>query len=186
MNRALYPGSFDPFTIGHLSVLEKSIRVFDEVIIALSQNPKKKRRYDIYHSAYCILKLLESKDFYNNKVKVFWTDDFIPARIAQSKNCNYIIRGLRNHMDYDYEEGLAKFNKVVCADIETVYFRADNDSISSTMVYSLDKAGISVGQYIPYNALLLCSNDNSKASIADVNNVHKYLQLYYSTTWEQK
>lgn len=170
MNKALYPGSFDPFTVGHLSVLEKAVKVFDEVDIAFSQNPKKKRRYDVDCSIYAFIKFLETKNFYDNKVKVFKSFDFIPARIAKKAECDYIVRGLRNNMDYDYEEGLAKFNKEVCPEIETVYFRADKDEVSSTMVYSLDQADIGVNKYLPYDYLLLKPCSVSLGQIKDFLN----------------
>lgn len=176
MNKALYPGSFDPFTVGHLSVLEKAVKVFDEVDIAFSQNPKKTRRYDVDRSIYALIKFLETKNFYDNKVKVFRSFDFIPARIAKKAGCDYIVRGLRNNMDYDYEEGLAKFNKEVCPEIETVYFRADKDEVSSTMVYSLDQADIDVNKYLPYDYLLL------KPCSASLGQIQDFLS-HYQETW---
>lgn len=172
MNKALYPGSFDPFTIGHLSVLEKAVKVFDEVYVAFSQNPKKKRRYDVDRSIYALTKFLETKNFYDNKVKVFKSLDSIPARIAKEEGCDYIVRGLRNNMDYDYEEGLAKFNKEVCPEIETIYFRADKDEVSSTMVYSLDNAGIDVNKYLPYDYELL------RADSIEIGKLYEYLRNY--------
>lgn len=176
MNKAIYPGSFDPFTIGHLSVLEKAVKVFDELDIAFSQNPKKKRRYDVDRSIYALIKFLETKNFYDNKVKVFRSFDSIPARIAKKAGCDYIVRGLRNNMDYNYEEGLAKFNKEVCPDIETVYFRADKDEVSSTMVYSLDQADIDVSKYLPYDYLLL------KSCSANIEQIQDFLG-HYQKTW---
>lgn len=178
MNKALYPGSFDPFTVGHLSVLEKAVKVFDEVDIAFSQNPKKKRRYDVDRSVYALIKFLETKNFYDNKVKVFKSFDFIPARIAKKAECDYIVRGLRNNMDYDYEEGLAKFNKEVCPEIETVYFMADKDEVSSTMVYSLDQAEIDVNKYLPYDYLLL------KPCSASLGQIQDFLS-HYQETWSK-
>lgn len=171
-NIALYPGSFDPFTVGHLSVLEKAVKVFDEVYVAFSQNPKKKRRYDIDRSTYALIKFLETKNFYNNKVQVFRSFDSIPARIAKTEGCDYIVRGLRNNMDYDYEEGLAKFNKEVYPEVETIYFRADKDEVSSTMVYSLDNAGIDVNKYLPYDYELL------KYNPIEIGKLYDYLREY--------
>lgn len=185
MNRALYPGSFDPFTIGHLSILKKALNVFDEIIIVFSQNPKKRRRFDTTYSIYCLLKYLKSYNFYDGKVKVTWSPDFIPAKIAQDKNCNYIIRGLRNDIDYNYEEGLAKLNKEVCPDIETIYFRADNDTISSTMVYSLYKSGIPIDKYLPYDSSLLMEyNDNIiERTLTQDKEVLEYVSNYNTNTW---
>lgn len=179
-NIALYPGSFDPFTIGHLSVLEKAVKVFDNVYISFSQNPSKKRRYNVLRSVYDVIKFLETKNFYDGRVKVLETNDPIPARIAKKFGCSYIVRGLRNDMDYIYEEGLAKLNKEVDPSIETVYFRADNDAVSSTMVYSLDKAGIDVSKYVPYK--ITTSFDYQPDSM-EKDYIYKYVMDYMEKTW---
>ena len=154
MSRALYPGSFDPFTNGHLSVLEKAVKIFDEVVICISTNPAKKRRFDECSAMYNILVMLDKKG-YKDKVHVMISHDTIPARIARDLNCGYIIRGLRNDMDYNYEEGLAQFNNEYDPSIETVYFRADNAAISSTMVYSFIMNEVSVSKYLPYPSFSL-------------------------------
>ena len=179
-NIALYPGSFDPFTIGHLSVLEKAVKLFDKVYVVISQNPNKKRRYDAHWSAYSIIEFLKSKNFYDGKVKVKITNDSIPARMAKGLGCGYIIRGLRNNMDYDYEESLAKFNAEVDPSIETIYFRADKSEVSSTMVYALDAGGISVDKYLPYNPSLLHFGNPIFGSQADLFEV---LSQYNVLDW---
>lgn len=183
-NIALYPGSFDPFTIGHLSVLEKAVKVFNKVYIVVSQNPKKKRRYDINRSAYGILSYLITKDFYDGKVELKISADTIPARIAQCLNCNYIVRGLRNNMDYDYEESLAKFNKEVDSTIETVYFRADNDAVSSTMVYSLDNANIKIDKYLPYSSDLIKMSYDIDKDLNKSSEILKVLEQYQVNKWK--
>lgn len=171
--RALYPGSFDPFTIGHLSVLEKAVKLFDKVYVVISKNPQKTRRYDLSRTAYSIIKFLETKNFYDNKVAIKVTADSLPARIAKNLGCDYIIRGLRNNMDYDYEEGLAKFNKEIDPSIETIYFRADKDEVSSTMVYALDNALLPIDKYLPYSP-----DQIRPANPADPNFVESNKEVY--------
>lgn len=191
MNRALYPGSFDPFTNGHLSVLEKATKIFDEVIIAVSQNPSKKRRFDIITSEYCIIKTIEYMSM--DKVKVLATSDPIPARIAKEYNCSYIVRGIRNNMDYNYEEGLAQFNKEVDKDIETIYFRADNTGISSTMVYAFMQEGINVDRYLPYKSDALLISNKNPGDISQLlenfykyNEISNYVREYHNKVWKSK
>lgn len=161
--RALYPGSFDPFTNGHLSVLEKAINVFDEVIIVISQNPMKKRRFDPKICKKCIESVLKDKPYYD-RVGIIISNDTLPARIAYEQDCSYIIRGIRNNMDYNYEEALAQFNdeyaKFKDDEIETIYFRAKFSEISSTMIYTFMKNGVLVDQYLPYKSKELLKDDN--------------------------
>lgn len=161
--RALYPGSFDPFTNGHLSVLEKAINVFDEIVIVISQNPMKKRRFDPKICKKCIELALKDKPYYN-RVSIIISNDTLPARIAHEQNCSYIIRGIRNNMDYNYEEALAQFNneyaKFKDDEIETIYFRAKFSEISSTMIYTFMNNGVPVDKYLPYKSEELLKDDN--------------------------
>ena len=157
MVRALYPGSFDPFTNGHLSVLEKAINVFDEIIIVISQNPMKKRRFDPKICKKCIVLALKDKPYYD-RICVITSNDTLPARIAYEENCSYIIRGIRNNMDYNYEEALAQYNdeyaKFQKKEIETIYFRAGKTShISSSIVMELLKHGKDVSKWVPAEIL---------------------------------
>lgn len=159
MSRALYPGSFDPFTVGHLSILKKAVKLFDEVVIVISQNPAKKSRFtfDSRLTAICMMLELEFTEPERNKIKVvpYKTLSSVPATLARAYNCQYIIRGIRNNVDYQYEEALAEFNSEVAPDIETVYFRADNSVISSSMVMALINDGRPVDKYLPYDISVL-------------------------------
>ena len=161
--RALYPGSFDPFTNGHLSVLEKAINVFDEIVIVISQNPMKKRRFGPKICKKCIEQAIKNKS-YKDRVAIIISNDTLPARIAHEQHCSYIIRGIRNNMDYNYEEALAQFNdeyaKFKDDEIETIYFRAKFSEISSTMIYTFMQSGVPVDQYLLYRSEELLKDDN--------------------------
>ena len=148
--KALYPGSFDPFTNGHLSVLEQAVNLFDKVVICISPNPSKKRRFSEDSCIEAIKDCLKNRP-YKNKVEIKSYGSSIPAEIAEAEDCDYIIRGIRNTMDYMYEEQLATFNSTYNSNIKSVYFRAENSAISSTMVYTLMKAYKPVYMYLPYD-----------------------------------
>ena len=145
MNRALYAGSFDPFTNGHLSIVEKASELFDEVIVGVTENSNKKRSTDMYDMAYAISRQFESCP----NVTVVALEDTLVADYCKERDIHYLIRGLRNTSDYLYEENIAKINKEINPDLQTIYFRADNDVISSSMIRELQKYKKDVSRFIP-------------------------------------
>lgn len=142
--RALYTGSFDPFTNGHFSIVEKSAELFDEVIIGIAYNSNKKRYTNIYAMIDAIRNQLEHFD----NVVVVIIDGLI-ADYCEQWNIDYLVRGLRNTSDYLYEENIAKINNEINPNLKTIYFRADNDVISSSMIRELLKYGKSISEYVP-------------------------------------
>ena len=142
--KALYAGSFDPFTNGHLSIVEKAAELFDEVIVGVADNSDKKRCTDIYAMRDAISDQLEHLD----NVIVIVIDGII-ADYCVKQGVSYLVRGLRDTSDYLYEENIAKINNEINPDLKTIYFRADNDVISSSMVRELWRYGKSVSKYVP-------------------------------------
>ena len=145
-NVAVYPGSFDPFTNGHLDIVKKGAKVFDKVHILIGINANKKRTFD----AEIIKKAIEQTLVLNNITNC----DVCICRglIADYTNENgidYMIRGLRNNMDYNYEENIAEVNKLINPKLEYVYFRADNVAVSSSMVKELNSYGRDVSKCVP-------------------------------------
>ena len=139
--KALFYGSFDPFTNGHYNILKQAEQLFDDVLIVIARNPKKKRRFTVESCSEVIKKLT----YY----PVIYTDDALPIFLAKEYNCDYIIRGLRNTTDYLYEESIALMENEINKSIQTIYLRSNNN-ISSTMVYELYEAGYDVNKYLPY------------------------------------
>ena len=141
MSKVLYPGSFDPITKGHMNIIEEAITLFDEVVIAVLQNPAKKKSLFTLEERVEII-----KEIYKNttKVKVV-TGVGASVDIAVQHNCQGIIRGLRSITDYDYEVGLSQINKDISnGKINTVCLFADKEYqfISSSIVkeiLNLDK-----------------------------------------------
>lgn len=146
---AIYPGSFDPFTNGHLNVLSHAADIFDKVYVVVTKNPNKKRLIDVQTSEQLIRKSIPS--YYSN-VEVVSAESDLIYKEARRLRCDYIVRGIRNNgLDYSYEENLAEFNKDV-GNINTIFIRADiNKNVSSTMIRMLLANGESVSSYVPGN-----------------------------------
>lgn len=145
-NFAIYPGSFDPFTNGHLDMVKKASKLFDKVYIIIGVNKKKIRTYDVNKMQEAITKALEDENIANCEACIY---DGLVAEFANEHNANYMIRGLRNNLDYNYEENIAEVNKLINPDLEYVYFRADNVAVSSSMVRELLSYGKDVSSYLP-------------------------------------
>ena len=145
-NIAIYPGSFDPFTNGHLDIVKKGSRLFDEVHIIIGTNMNKKRSYDAETVKGAIEKTLADNNISNCKVFV-WNG--LIAEYTNKYKVGYMIRGLRNNMDYNYEENIAEVNKLINPELEYVYFRAENVAVSSSMVKELISYGKDVSKYVP-------------------------------------
>jgi len=145
--RALYIGSFDPFTNGHYDVLKQAEELFDDIVIVIAENPSKKRRFDMFCCSNAIETITNHHIVYSSSL----TTD-----IMNYYKCDYLIRGLRNTTDYLYEEALIKQYRMLKPDIKVVYFRASTD-ISSSFIYELHKRDIDISPYIPYDKKYLDS-----------------------------
>ena len=147
MNRkAIYPGSFDPFTNGHLDIVKKSAAIFDQVYVVIGVNAQKKRTFSAESMICAIEKTLASAGITN---VVVTAHAGLVAQYAKEQGIGYMIRGLRNNMDYNYEENIAEVNKLINPTMESVYFRSDNVAVSSSMVKELHSFGLDVSPYIP-------------------------------------
>jgi pantetheine-phosphate adenylyltransferase len=144
---AIYAGSFDPFTNGHLNVLNHAADIFDKVYVVVMEHPNKKRLVDVFTSKDLICKSLPS---YLNNVDVIIAESNLIYKEAQRLDCDYIVRGIRNNgLDYSYEENLAEFNKDV-GDVNTIFIRADvNKNVSSTMIKTLLINNEPISRYVP-------------------------------------
>lgn len=150
--KAMYPGSFDPFTNGHLDIIKKASALFDEVVILIGVNSQKKRSFDCESIKLAIEKTLALKSINNCKVYIY---NGLIAEFAKQNDIKYMIRGLRNNMDYNYEENIAEVNKLINPDMEYIYFRADNVAVSSSMVKELIQYGQDVSKFVPSPVLEL-------------------------------
>ncbi len=150
MNIGFYPGSFDPFTNGHLHVVKTASKLFDKVIIGIGNNSQKKRRFSKILMKEAIEKTIKNEHLKNVEIILY---DSLSVKAALACNANFLIRGLRNDMDYSYEENLAQINEEI-ANIDTIYIRAGLlGFISSSMVTELLESGLDTQKYLPKDIL---------------------------------
>ncbi|MBE6283267.1 MAG: pantetheine-phosphate adenylyltransferase [Mediterranea massiliensis] len=145
MNRAIFPGTFDPFTIGHESIVRRALTFVDEVIIAIGINEQK-------HSLFPVEKREQMiRDFYKDepRVKVMSYSN-LTVDFAHEVGANTIIRGIRTVKDFEYEETIADINRKLTG-IETIFLFTEPDlaSISSSIVRELMKYNKEVTQFLP-------------------------------------
>lgn len=159
MERAIYAGSFDPFTNGHLDILKKGCKIFSEVHLVIGVNSNKKRTYDINKMKNAIEKTLEKENIKNCKVVIY---DELIANYCKENNINFSIRGLRNSMDFDYEENISKINLFVNPSLETIYLRPSKnfEMISSSTIKELNKYGEDVCSLVPKDVYLVIKGEN--------------------------
>ena len=146
MRTGLFVGSFDPFTNGHYEIVKKSLALFDKVVIGIGINSNKKRLFekDIMKNA---ISELFKNEIAKGKIEVIVYDG-LTAEIAKQYNINYIIRGLRNSNDYNYEEEIATANELLF-EIDTIYLRAKYSYISSTLVRELISRNKDISNLVP-------------------------------------
>ena len=148
--KAVYAGSFDPFTIGHLHVLKQACSVFDKVYVAIAINSEKSRRVDKEVMKAAISKVIKNNNLDNAEVEIF---NGLTVDFAREKGAKFLVRGLRNGTDYEYEENLAVVNSKI-AGIETIYFRAGKTAhISSSIVMELHRYGKDIKKWVPAEVL---------------------------------
>ena len=141
MKTAIYPGTFDPITYGHIDVIKKSLNIFDRVIVATTDNINKNYHFSIQERLDIINNSL-FKDLKLNKKKIKVVSfDYLTINLCKKYNANAIIRGLRAVSDFEYEFQLAGMNRKLNQDIETIFLMSDveNQIISSRFVKEIVK-----------------------------------------------
>ena len=146
--KAIFPGSFDPFTLGHLDIVNRSLSLFDEVIIAIGVNSNKKRAF----STELMVEKIASLFVNEPKVKVK-TYEGLTALFAKEQNAKFILRGLRNGTDLEYESPISQANQMVNPDLESVFLisKAELAFVSSSIVRDLHLYKQDVSHLLPYS-----------------------------------
>lgn len=149
---AVYAGSFDPFTNGHLDVLIKASKCFSKVIVLLANNAKKKRMYDIHIEKEVIETVLRENMLFNCVVDSM---DSLVVDYCRSQGATVLVRGIRNFQDFGDEENIASLNKKLAPEIETIYFRASDSCNSSSIVKELYRMNKDVSAFVPAPVLTM-------------------------------
>ena len=143
---AVFPGSFDPITLGHVSVINRAVPLFDSIIIGIGANSEKKSMYSLEKRIAWIRKVFKSEPKIVVSSYSGLTIDF-----CRKKNANYILRGLRTSADFEFERGIGQVNKMMANNIETVFLltEAEYTPISSSIVRDVIRNGGDVSGMIP-------------------------------------
>lgn len=151
MNIAVFPGSFDPITKGHESIIKRALPLFDKIIIAIGVNHNKNYMFPLEKRMQWIKDTFKFED----KVEVAFYEG-LTVSFCQRSNANYIIRGLRNAEDFHFESGIAQMNRELAVEVDTIFMvtSPEYSAISSTIVRDIHRNGGDVSRFIP-NAIQL-------------------------------
>lgn len=146
MRLAVYPGSFDPVTNGHIDILEKTSKIFDKIIVAVVHNVSKKALFTLDERVELIRE--STKHLNNIEVECF---SGLLANYLRDRNACAIIRGLRTVADFEYEMHMAMINKRLIPDVDTIFIMSDSSNIfvSSSIIKEAALLGGDVSELVP-------------------------------------
>ena len=150
MKVAVYPGSFDPITKGHLDILKRALNVFDKVIVLVAINPKKSGNFKVSERVEMIKEALIEEDIKNVEVDSY---EGLTVEYAIKHNAPFLIRGLRAVSDFEYEFQIHSANEFANDQVDMVFFMAKNETsfISSSMIIELFNNNVDVSSLVPYS-----------------------------------
>ena len=143
---ALFPGTFDPFTLGHLDIVNRGLNMFDEVVVAIGMNTGKKHMFSLEQREQWI------KEIFDNEPRVRVASyEGLTAKYAEQIGAHFILRGLRTDQDFTYEKQIAYVNEDMSPTINSVFLMSHqtNATVSSTIVRDLIQFGGDYEKYLP-------------------------------------
>lgn len=145
---ALFPGSFDPYTNGHHDIVIRGLNLFDKIIIAIGHNSQKNRYFDIETMVSKISETYQD----NDRIEVI-TYSELTASLAQKYNAEFLLRGLRNTTDFEYENSIAQINKNLNNKLDSVFLITSPKYayISSSIIREVHKYGGDINHMLPYS-----------------------------------
>ena len=146
MKTAVFPGSFDPITLGHVDIVERSLKLFDKIIIGIGENKDKKYMFSSAKRTEFVY-----ETFQNEKNIVVIPYEGLTVNFCKENDAKFIIRGLRNPADFGFEKSIALTNREINGDVETVFFLTNTEYsfISSSIVRDLIKNNGDFKLFIP-------------------------------------
>ncbi len=146
MSTAIYPGSFDPVTNGHLDIIRRAAKIADVLIVAVSLNPDKVSMFTVEERVAMLRET--TKDISNVRVDSF---SGLTVDYARRKKASFMVRGLRAVTDFDYELQLSQTNKVLAPEVETVFLATDlkHAYLSSSVVKQAARFGGDISGFVP-------------------------------------
>ena len=149
MRKAIFPGSFDPITLGHLDIIERGLPLFDEIVIAIGINADKKYMFPLEKRVQFIEETFKDEPKISVSTYTGLTTDY-----CKEINADFILRGLRNPADFEFEKAIAQTNRKLSG-IDTVFFltSADTSFISSSIVRDVHRNGGDIRGLVPDSVL---------------------------------
>ena len=143
---ALFPGTFDPITIGHANIIERALPLFDEIVVGIGHNSSKSTLFTIEQRTKWIEEIFANE----GKVKAMAYEG-LTVTFCEKINAQYILRGIRTMADFDYEKNIAQMNKIVFHKVETIFIMCDPafTPVSSSIVRDLIRNNGDVSEFIP-------------------------------------
>lgn len=143
---AVYPGSFDPITKGHEDIIKRALPLFDKIIVAIGVNANKKYMFSLEERTNWIRQTFNFED----KVEVA-NYEGLTVNFCRNKNASFIIRGLRNAEDFQFESSIAQMNKELAPEVDTLFYVTSPElsAYSSTIVRDIVRNGGDVTKFIP-------------------------------------
>ncbi len=146
---ALFPGSFDPFTKGHEDIVLRGLRIFDEIVISIGYNSEKNTRYfPIEQMVKCIEKTFEKYP----EIRVH-TYAELTAEFARKHHAKYLLRGIRNTTDFEYENSISQINRNLNNELESIFLITSPQFawINSSIIREVHRYGGKISEFLPYS-----------------------------------